>query len=391
VSETRTLIGIDWKSFGLCRPVRRLKSQGGVKMLKTTNPLLRAACICVFVVATAAPASAQNLLTNPSFDDGGGSFNGWFTFGNAFLNAPDEVALSAPAAGKMFGNFWGVFNVTGILQAFPAAANQTYTMTGYSHVRSADAMIGVGPPDDNWAVMKIAFFDAPSGGNEIGGAEVTIATGLTAQDQWHFNTVTGTAPCGTQRVEALFLYLQPLWDGGAVFVDDATFMLHAPIEVAVDIKPGSCPNSLNTSARGKLPVAILGTMDFDVSQIDVSSLQLECVSPVATRFEDVSMPFNGHGCGCNTAGPDGQMDLTLKFRAQDIAAVLGEDAEQELTLTGNLLDGTPIEGQDCVRVVPRSARENSLEEGVPATARSQDGRKPIHDSTWGAVKRIYKK
>lgn len=354
--------------------------------MRMKRALQLASCVAVVLAVTVAQAadrpllgaSSPNMLVNPSFDDAGGSFNGWFTFGNAFLNAPDEVSLSAPAAGKMFGNFWGVFNVTGILQAFPAASGQTYTFTGYSHVRSADPMVGVGPPDDNWAVMKIAFFDAPVGGNEIGGAEVTIATGQTVQDQWHFNTVTGTAPCGTQRVEALFLYLQPLWAGGAVFVDDATFALEAPTVVALDIKPQSCPNSVNPNARGTLPVAILGTPEFDVSQIDVSSLLLDCVSPVATHIEDVGTPFFGFGCACTEDGADGSMDLTLKFNLEDIAAILTGAPEQQLTLTGTLLDGTRIEGLDCVRVVPaRRAGRGNLG-------------KPVADTKWGEVKSIYR-
>lgn len=358
-------------------------------MFKTTAFLLRAACLCMLVIATSAPASADNMLANPSFDHGGGSFDGWFTFGNAFLNAPDEVSRSTPAAGKMFGNFWGTFNVTGILQAFPASAGQTYRMTGYAHVRSADPMTGVGPPGDNWAVMKIAFFDAPAAGNEIGGAEVTIATGLTLQDQWHFHSVIGTAPSGTQRVEALFLFLQPLWDGGAVFVDDATFEFVPPTEVALDVKPGSCGTPVNVASQGRLPVAILGTADLDVSQIDVSSLALQGVAPVSTDFADIGAFASADGCACTDETPDSQMDLTLKFNVQDIVATLGSGAD-EVVLTGSFLDGTPIEGHDCVRLVARSAQEHSLD-GPTLTDGTGERGKPIHDTTWGGVKRIYKK
>ena len=48
------------------------------------------------------------------------------------------------------------------------------------------------------------------------------------------------------------------------------------------------------------------------------------------------------------------MDLTLKFRRMAIVAALGSVANgetRELTLHGELLDGTPIEGSDCVTVV----------------------------------------
>ena len=344
-----------------------------------------ASCAAVLLMASGASgadrrpffgAPPPNMLANPGFDVGG--FDGWFTFGNAFISVPDEVSRSAPNSGKMFGNFSGGFNVTGILQAFPASQGQNFTFSVYSHVRSLDPMVGAGPPNDNWAVMKIAFFDAPAGGNEIGGAEVTIADGTTLQDQWHFNTVTGTAPCGTQRVEALFLYLQPLFDGGACFVDDASFVMEPATTVALDIKPGGCPNPLNPNAGGKLPVAILGSAGVDVTQIDTSSLLLECVAPIESGIEDVGTPHFDSACGCTDAGADGQMDLTLKFNNADIAALLSGESEQQLRLTGRLLDGTPIEGIDCVTVVPN---RRGGQGGVG---------KPAVDAKWSTVKKIYR-
>ena len=48
----------------------------------------------------------------------------------------------------------------------------------------------------------------------------------------------------------------------------------AGINVAVDIKPGSCPNPLNIKSKGVLPVAILGTEDFDVKDIKVNSIRI---------------------------------------------------------------------------------------------------------------------
>src|SRR4030042_5245628 len=46
------------------------------------------------------------------------------------------------------------------------------------------------------------------------------------------------------------------------------------VAVAVDIKPGSCPNPMNVKSRGVLPVAILGTAEFDVTTIVPESIQL---------------------------------------------------------------------------------------------------------------------
>lgn len=48
-----------------------------------------------------------------------------------------------------------------------------------------------------------------------------------------------------------------------------------PLEIAIDIKPGSDPNSINLEAKGVLPVAIFGAEEFDVNDVDLVSLVLE--------------------------------------------------------------------------------------------------------------------
>lgn len=137
-----------------------------------------------------------------------------------------------------------------------------------------------------------------------------------------------------------------------IFYDNVAFGL-APLGVSLDIKPGSCPNPINTMSPGVLPAALLGTGDLDVYNIDVTSLRLEGVAPVHASYEDVGAPFAGPLCGCSTAGPDGVLDLTLKFVTHDIINAIGPSpsADHVLTLTGTLLDGTAIEGQDCVLVI----------------------------------------
>ena len=103
-----------------------------------------------------------------------------------------------------------------------------------------------------------------------------------------------------------------------------------------------------------MPVAILGTGTGDVNDIDVSTLLLEGVAPLRHSYDDVSAPLvDGDECDCTTDGPDGFMDLTLKFKNQDLVAALGALSRGEvlpLTLTGTLLDGTPISLTDCMIV-----------------------------------------
>ena len=46
------------------------------------------------------------------------------------------------------------------------------------------------------------------------------------------------------------------------------------VGASLDIKPGACPNPLNVRSRGVVPMAVLGSESFDVTEIDVDSLAL---------------------------------------------------------------------------------------------------------------------
>ncbi len=126
--------------------------------------------------------------------------------------------------------------------------------------------------------------------------------------------------------------------------------------VAVDIKPGSCPNPLDVKSSGVLPVAILGTDDVNVIDIVIASIRLADpnVAPIRNNYEDVAAPvFDANDCNCTTDGPDGFLDLTLKFETQRIVEAIGDVNHGDiltLMLTGVLFDETPIEGADCVLI-----------------------------------------
>jgi hypothetical protein len=113
----------------------------------------------------------------------------------------------------------------------------------------------------------------------------------------------------------------------------------------------SCPNPLNVGGKGVLPVAILGSDVFDVNEVDPASVRLEGVAPLTWAWEDVAGP------GCS--GPDGYLDLTIKFKTQEIVTELGDVDDGDvlsLDLTGNLkaeFGSVPIMGTDEVWIVEK--------------------------------------
>ena len=126
--------------------------------------------------------------------------------------------------------------------------------------------------------------------------------------------------------------------------------------VPVDIKPQGCPNPLNVHSQGVLPVAILGTADFDVTTIDPETVTLEGVPALRWNLKDVATPYEPFTgkidpYQCNTQGPDGYLDLVFKFDTQELVAALGGGKDKEvltLHLSGQLIDGTEINGEDVV-------------------------------------------
>ena len=140
-----------------------------------------------------------------------------------------------------------------------------------------------------------------------------------------------------------------------------------PVAVHVDIKPGGCPTPINVGSKGVLPVAVLGTDDFDVTTIDPTSITLEGVSPLRWAIEDVATPhqINVDECNimdCHELTGDGYIDLTLKFDTQEIYKAISDVYDREclvLDLTGKLKaahGNLPIKGGDVVSILKKQRK-----------------------------------
>jgi hypothetical protein len=159
-------------------------------------------------------------------------------------------------------------------------------------------------------------------------------------------------------------------EGQSDVADSTLIIVPKPaVKVALDIMPGSCPNPVNVKSSGLLPIAILGTDDYDITTIDPASIRLAGVGPLRSSYEDVAAPVSDNNdCNCVTEGPDGYFDLTLKFETQRIVEAIGDVNDGEvvvLTLTGVLFDPmpfeTPIEGADCILIRGRHKPINTAD------------------------------
>ena len=110
--------------------------------------------------------------------------------------------------------------------------------------------------------------------------------------------------------------------------------------VELDIKPGSDSNTINPANRGVVPVAILGSEDFEVGDIDVATLAF------GPFYAPAEHAVGGQHQDVNA---DGFSDLLAHFRAEETGIEFGDT---EACLSGETLDGRSFEGCDTIQTVP---------------------------------------
>lgn len=159
-----------------------------------------------------------------------------------------------------------------------------------------------------------------------------LITGLPATVSWTDNSITITIPASNPIPADIHC------NYSAEHVDPT-------IDVDIDIKPGSFPNSINTKSMGVVPVAILGSAEFDVTQVDVTTLAFGPNG--AAPSHDLTDP-DTYADHLEDVNEDGFLDLVSHYAQKETGITC---VDTEATLSGNLLPafgGTPIEGTDSV-------------------------------------------
>lgn len=113
------------------------------------------------------------------------------------------------------------------------------------------------------------------------------------------------------------------------------------VNVAIDIKPGSFPNSINLGSNGSVPVAIFGSASFDATTIDPTTVTLAS-APV--RLEGKGTPM----ASLNDVNNDGWLDLVVHVETEALQLSYGDHMA---TLEGQTFGGVTIRGVDSVRIV----------------------------------------
>lgn len=180
---------------------------------RTTSKALRGFVIFLSFVSC---ASSMAQASNSGFEYGVGNVaTGWNKFGNAFREAIQP--RSGSYSMKLFGNFTGGSNVTGVYQDLPVGPGVRVAASAWAINRQADAMSG-----DNYAVLKIIFRDALN--NDLLSAESNRITFSTPKDTYRMLSVSlAQAPLGTHHCSVFILFVQPAstpFASGSTLFDD---------------------------------------------------------------------------------------------------------------------------------------------------------------------------
>ena len=109
------------------------------------------------------------------------------------------------------------------------------------------------------------------------------------------------------------------------------------ITVTIDINLGSDSNSVNPGSKEIISVAVLGSIDYDATQIDFST--------VGFGEEGAQPAHDGHVEDVNA---DGFMDMVFHFKTRETGIVCGDT---EAILAGKTFGGTPFTGTDTLKTV----------------------------------------
>jgi len=232
----------------------------------------------------------------------------------------------------------GIPSVSSLLLTFQVTANRILT--------------AIPPNDPRFESIPDGSFEAMA---SVSGLNIDLAAGtywlgihnmypqFGGSSQWSQTSGTDQTIAGRWQGEGVVCGDFPIGpDGGCLKFfanENSAFRLLGEVAIAIDIKPGSDPNSINPYSSGKIPVAVLTTDTFDAVQID----------PLSVAFGPNGANESHGRSHVKDVDEDGDMDLVLHFNTRDTGIQCGDT---DSTLTGETFAGVPITGTDSIRTVP---------------------------------------
>jgi len=112
--------------------------------------------------------------------------------------------------------------------------------------------------------------------------------------------------------------------------------LRPPLEVGIDIDPRHETNRIRLGKRGVVPVAVLGSEEFDAATIDPETLSFG---------PNGAGPIGSHGGVRLDVNRDGFMDWVANFRIEETGIAFGEE---KACIEGRSIDRRSVHGCDAI-------------------------------------------
>jgi probable HAF family extracellular repeat protein len=216
----------------------------------------------------------------------------------------------------------------------PLAINESSQIVGFSNIGYVERPWGYKPIDHAFLYENGLMIDLNTLIPVDSGWELMVATDINNRGQ-----IVGFGVRHGQFEEVCnggggtnYCYRYPIY---------SAFLLSPILETTIDIKPGWDPNNINPRNRGRIPVAILSTIDFDApTQVDQKSLTFG-----STGNEESLVSCNRRS---KDVDGDGLRDLLCYF---NIRSTGFQCADSEGILRGYTVDGMPIEGRDSITIM----------------------------------------
>jgi beta-glucanase (GH16 family) len=169
----------------------------------------------------------QPIIQNASIESMGPNANaglyGWGNWGNAFYDG--TIGRTGASSAKIFGNFNGGSNTSGIFQDINAAPGKRYRAQAWFYTPSGDKIAS-----PNFAAVNIEWRNAQD--QLISFETFSSIDSATAANTWVQGEVRGIAPAGTTKARIVGIFVQNNNAGGSVRIDD------------LDIREVQCPADL---------------------------------------------------------------------------------------------------------------------------------------------------